>query len=51
MCRELIKAGWTLNDIEESDFETLIEVVCDKKKQKKVDLADYLKQEKGISYS
>jgi len=50
MCRSLVKAGWTLNDIEEADFETLIEVVCSKeKKAKKIDLMDYMKQEKGVA--
>lgn len=50
MCRSLVKAGWTLNDIEESDFNTLIEVVCSKrKKTKKIDLMDYMKLEKGVA--
>lgn len=48
MCRSLIKAGWTLNDIEEADFETLIAVVCKEKKEKKIDLIDYMKREKGL---
>jgi len=50
MCRQLIKAGWTLNDVEEADFETLVEVVCtspSKRKQKKIDLMDYMKGEGG----
>lgn len=49
MCKALIKSGWSLNDIEESDFETLIEVVAGKEKQKKIDLMDYMKQEKGLA--
>lgn len=36
-----------MNDIEESEYETLIEVVCETKKQKKIDLMDYMKREKG----
>lgn len=50
MCRQLIKAGWTLNDVEDSEFETLIEVVCAKEKQqKKIDLMDYMKNERGLT--
>lgn len=50
MCRQLIKSGWTLNDAEEADFDTLIEVVCSKKKEtKKIDLMEYMKQERGLA--
>lgn len=37
-----------MNDIEEADFETLIMVVCEKEKEKKVDLVEYMKQEKRL---
>jgi hypothetical protein len=50
MCRQLIKAGWTLNDIEEADFQTLVAVVCKQKEEvKKIDLMDYMKREKGLA--
>lgn len=46
ICRSLIQQGWTLNDIEDANFETLIDVVCagDKpQKKKEVSLNDFLK--------
>lgn len=46
LCRELIAQGWTLNDIENTSFESLIEIVCTepkKEKAKEVDLKDFLK--------
>lgn len=33
--------------MEDADFETLMEVVMDRKRQKKIDLMDYMRQEKG----
>lgn len=51
LCRSLIHAGWTLNDIEEADFETLIQVVCGERKEEKVDLIDYMKQKQGLVIS
>lgn len=49
MCRSLIKAGWTLNDIEESDFETLIDVICSENKEQRIDLVEYMRQKKGLT--
>ena len=46
LCRELIAQGWTLNDIENTSLESLIEIVCTepkKEKTKEVDLKDFLK--------
>lgn len=46
LCRQLIEQGWTLNDIENTSFESLIQIVCTspkKEKQKEVDLKDFIK--------
>ena len=46
LCRQLIENGWTLEDIEEADFEALIQIVCSepkKEKSKEVDLKDFVK--------
>lgn len=50
LCRNLIKGGWTINAVEEADFETLIAVLCGSgAKTRKVDLMDYMKQERGLT--
>ena len=46
MCRELVTQGWSLSDIENSSFDTLISVACStpkKNKQKEVSLNDFVK--------
>lgn len=51
MCRNLIKSGWTLTDVEEAEFDTLMAVMGTKKQEKqqpKIDIMDYMKQEKGL---
>lgn len=51
MYRQIIKElpGWTINDIEETDYETLIEILCSKPKQKKIDPIDYMKGARGLT--
>ncbi|WP_159723174.1 hypothetical protein [Enterococcus sp. CSURQ0835] len=49
MCQELVKNGWTLNDIEDADWNTLTKVVFSKprkakQKEQRIDLVDYMKQ-------
>ncbi len=44
LCRELTKQGWSLSDIENNSFDTLIEIACvspKKEKQEEVDLKDF----------
>ncbi|WP_438856732.1 hypothetical protein [Enterococcus sp. AZ007] len=44
--RQLIEAGWTVQDIENSNYNRLIQVVCTKvkkEKPKEVPLKDFLK--------
>ncbi len=46
LCRELTKQGWSLSDIENNSFDTLIEIACvrpKKEKPKEVDLKDFVK--------
>lgn len=46
LCRELVKNGWSLSDIEENSFEMMMKIVRSKPKQEKkkeVDLKDFLK--------
>lgn len=44
--RQLVEAGWSVNDIENTDFDLLMSVVSEKetKKQKEVPLEDFLKR-------
>ncbi|HFD1595650.1 MULTISPECIES: hypothetical protein [Enterococcus] len=46
LCRELTKQGWSLSDIENNSFDTLIEIACvspKKEKSKEVGLKDFIK--------
>lgn len=46
LCRELTKQGWSLSNIENNSFDTLIKIACvspKKEKQKEVDLNDFVK--------
>lgn len=46
LCRELVKYGWSLSDIENNSFELMMKIACTapkKEKQKEVDLKDFLK--------
>ena len=44
--RELIANGWSINDIEETDFDLLMTLVTDSKKKQKevVPLEDFIKR-------
>lgn len=46
MTKQLVKNGWKLEDIEEADFDLLMQVLSSKeeKKQKQKSLNDYLKK-------
>ncbi len=44
-----MKSGWTLNDIEEADFETLIRVICEDEKESKIDLVELMGKKKGLT--
>lgn len=45
MCKQLIQNGWKLEDIEEADFELLMQVISNKKPQKKPQmLNDFLRE-------
>lgn len=46
LCRELVKAGWSLSDIENNSIEMMVKIACKepkKEKTKEVDLKDFLK--------
>ncbi|WP_459905225.1 hypothetical protein [Enterococcus thailandicus] len=46
LCRELVKAGWSLSDIENNSIEMMVKIACTepkKEKTKEVDLKDFLK--------
>ncbi|MEK0177616.1 hypothetical protein WN867_11510 [Tetragenococcus halophilus] len=46
MTKQLVQNGWKLEDIEEADFDLLMQVLSSKeeKKQKQKSLNDYLKK-------
>ncbi|MGC4668275.1 hypothetical protein ACOY18_14350 [Enterococcus hirae] len=44
--RQLVQAGWSINDIENTNFNRLVQIVCSEKakeKPKEMDLKDFLK--------
>lgn len=46
LCRELVKHGWSLSDIENNSFEMMMKIACTESKKeqtKEVDLKDFLK--------
>ena len=46
LCRKLTQQGWSLSDIENNSFDTLIEIACvssKKEKQEEVNLRELVK--------